>query len=136
MCAARLHESILANAEEIGRLNARIKETARLRNRSPEDNKNWQLACEAFHAHYDALAFPGGYSNAFERIAASEPAAVEAALCFLEVRPFFFRSGYMYKDILRKTKRASLNKEQATRLENIVAAYEQYRAKRRRAHAA
>lgn len=136
MCAARLHESIVANAEEIDRLNARIKKTARLRNRSPEDNKNWQLACETFHTRYDALAFPGGYSNAFERIAAGEPAAVEAALCFLEVRPFFFRSGYMYKDILRKTKCAALNKEQAARLENIVDAYEQYRTKRRRAHVA
>jgi len=136
MCAVRLQESIRENAEEIGRLHVRIKETARLRNRSPEDLRNWQQACEAFHARYDELAFPGGYGNALERIAASEPAAVDAALCFLGVRPFFFRSGYMYKDILRKTKRAALNKQQATRLERIVAAYEQYRPTRRRAHAA
>ena len=25
---------------------------------------------------------------------------VEAAICFLECRPYFFRSGYMFKDIL------------------------------------
>ena len=136
MCAARLQESIRANAEEISRLHARIKETVRLRNRSPADLRNWQQACEAFHASYDALAFPGGYGDALERIAASDPAAVEAALCFLEVRPFFFRSGYMYKDILSRVKRAALNKGQAARLELIVAAYEQYRLSRRRAHAA
>jgi len=106
----------------------------RLRNRSPRDLQNWKAACDAFHARYDALAFPGGYGDALERIAASEPAAVDAALCFLEVRPFFFRSGYMYKDILRKVKRAALNKEQGARLASIVAAYEQYRAERRRLH--
>ena len=136
MCAARLHESILANAEEIGRLHARVKETAKLRDRRPDGLQNWQQACEAFHARYDALAFPGGFGTALERIAAGEPAAVDAALCFLEARPFFFRSGYMFKDILRTVKRAALNKEQAARLESIAAAYGQYRATRRRAHAA
>jgi len=136
MCADRLKESILTNAEEIRQLHARIKETFRLRNRSPEGLQNWQRACEAFHSRYEALAFPGGYGNALERIAASEPEAIDAALCFLEVRPFFFRSGYMFKDILRKVKRASLSKEQATRLTSIASAYEQYRVTRRRAHAA
>ena len=136
MRAAQLAELIRSNAEELRTLNARIHETARLRNRSPEDLQNWQAACQAFHSSYDALAFPGGYDDALERIATSEPDAVDAALCFLEVRPFFFRSGYMYKDILRKVKRAALNNEQAARLANIVAAYELYRASRRRGHAA
>ena len=92
MSAARLKASILANAQEIQRLDARVKETSKLRNRSPEDNRNWQLACEAFHSNYDALAFPGGYTDALERIASSQPEAVESALCFLEARPYFFRS--------------------------------------------
>jgi len=136
MRAAQLAELIRSNAEELRALNARILETARLRNRSPEDNENWETACRTFHSRYSALAFPGGYDNALERIAASEPAAVDAALCFLEVRPYFFRSGYMYKDILRKVKRAAVNKEQAARLTEIVAAYDKYRASRRREHAA
>jgi hypothetical protein len=130
MKAARLKESMLANAEEIRRLSARIDETVRLRDRGPEHHRNWELACQAFHSRYDALAFPGGYTGALERIAAGEPNATEAALCFLEARPFFFRSGYMYKDILRMAKRAALPKPQAARLASIVAGYAQYRAKR------
>ena len=130
MKGERLKESMLANAEELRRLNSRIDETVRLRDRSPEDHRNWELACQAFHSRYDALAFPGGYTGALERIAAGEPSAIEAALCFLEVRPYFFRSGYMYKDILRKTKHAALSKPQAARLASIVGAYEQYRAQR------
>ena len=130
MSATHLKASILANAQEIQRLNARVKETSKLRNRSSEDHRNWQRACEAFHSNYDVLAFPGGYDNALERIASSQPEAIESALCFLEARPYFFRSGYMFKDILRKTKRAALTKQQAARLGNIVAAYENYRAQR------
>jgi len=135
MRVVQLAELIRSNAEELRKLHARIKETVRFRHRSPEDLHAWETACRAFHSRYDALAFPGGYGDALERIAASDPAAVNAALCFLEVRPYFFRSGYMYKDILRKVKRAALGREQTDRLANIVAAYEQYRSTRRRGHA-
>jgi len=133
MSAAHLKASILANAQEIQRLTAHVQETSKLRDRSPEDHRNWQRACEAFHSNYDALAFPGGYADALERIASSQPEAVESALCFLEARPYFFRSGYMFKDILRKTKRAALTEQQTARLAVIVAAYEQYRTQRQQA---
>ena len=125
-----LKQTILANAEEIRRLNARIGETRLLG--QPGRTREWQQACEAFHASYDTLAFPGGYDGALERLKASDPATIAAALCFLEVRPFFFRSGYMFKDILRKVKRAALNRQQAERLDRIVIAYDAYRVKRRR----
>lgn len=127
---------MLANAEEIQRLNARVDETAKVRGRSPEDHRNWRLACETFHSRYDALAFPGGYSSALERIVAGEPEAIEAALCFLEARPYFFRSGYMFKDILRKTKRLALSGQQAVRLAQVVAAYANHRSQRHQAHGA
>jgi hypothetical protein len=42
----------------------------------------------------------------------------------------------MFKDILRKVKRASLNRRQAQRLEHIVVAYDAYRAQRRRRNVA
>jgi len=44
---------------------------------------------------------------------------IEEAICFLEVRPYFIRSGYMFKDILRKCKRAQLSPAQAARLEVV-----------------
>jgi hypothetical protein len=112
---AQLKKSMLANAEEIRRLHTRIHETVRLRERSAEDRQQWLQACREFHTRYDALAFPGSYGDAFERMAAGEPEAIEAALVFLEVRPYFFRSGYMYKDLLRKTKRVPRSGSQARR---------------------
>ena len=104
------------NASEIARLHARIHETVKHRSRGSAEKQEWQQACAEFHASYDELAFPGGYSGALKRIAAGDPNAIEAAVCFLEVRPYFFRSGYMFKDILRKIRRAPLSMVQADRL--------------------
>ena len=125
-----LKELILSNAEKIRELASRVHKTFRTRSSSPQARRNWEAACQAFHSHYDELAFPGGYGGALERIVAGDPDTIEVALCFLEVRPYFFRSGYMFKDILRKTKRAPLPSHQAARLAQIVEAYAAYRAQR------
>ena len=53
---------------------------------------------------------------------------MEAGICFLELRPYFFRSGYMFKDILRKCKQAPLSKSQAARLATVVEKFAAWRA--------
>jgi hypothetical protein len=65
---------------------------------------------------YDALAFPGGWEGATCRLLAGDPECMEAAICFLEVRPYFYHSGYMFNSLLRKAKRAPLDPEQLERL--------------------
>jgi hypothetical protein len=67
-----------------------------------------------FHARYDVLAFPGGYIGALDRIVDGDAYTVEAAICFLEVRPCFLRSRYMFEDLVRKCRRAVLNANQAS----------------------
>ncbi len=116
------------NASELLRLHARVHETVKLRGRSPAEKRVWEQACAEFHARYDELAFPGGYGGALERIVAGDPNAMEAAICFLEVRPYFFRSGYMFKDILRKARRAPLSSVQANRLAAIEQKLDAWRA--------
>ena len=118
------------NAQEIARLHARIRETYALR--ATHGNKPWEDACREMHARYDSLVFPGGYDDdLLKRLASGERNTVEAALCFLEVRPYFFRSGYLWKDLLRMAKRAPMNKQHAARLAAIVQGYADYRARRR-----
>jgi len=126
----RLKSIIRANAEEVAQLHARIHETLAFRDRSSEKRQEWQRACETFHSRYNELAFPGGYDGALERILAGDPEAMEAAICFLELRPYFFRSGYMFESILRKAKRAPLNHEQAARLQFVVQGLAAWRAKK------
>ncbi len=104
------------SAKELVRLKARIDETFQHRDDSQELWAAWQRACADFHSRFDRLAFPGGYESAGVRILAGDQAAIESALQFLEVRPYFFRSGYMRTALMRKLKRAVLTAPQAARL--------------------
>jgi hypothetical protein len=132
----RIKSTIRANSEEVSRLHARIHETFAARDRNPEKRQEWQRACEIFHSRYDELAFPGGYSRALERMLAGDPEAMEATICFLELRPYFFRSGYMFESILRKAKRAPLSSEQAARLQYVIAAVAAWRVHKAAANGA
>lgn len=108
------------NAAEVARLHRRIHETVAKRHISEEKREEWKRACDAFHRRYDELAFPGGYSDALNRLVAGDEQTMEAAICFLEMRPYFFRSGYMFDAILRKAKHAPLSTEQSARLQIVV----------------
>jgi hypothetical protein len=130
--SADLKATIQRNAGEIVRLHERVHETARRRSRDAASREEWKRACAEFHERYDALAFPGGYAGAAERILTADGDAIEAALCFLELRPYFFRSGYMYKALLRKAKRAALDPDQAGRLKAILERDAAWRAKKAR----
>jgi hypothetical protein len=130
MDAEQTRDQIRKDAAEIARLHARIHETVRHRQESAEKRLEWEQACADFHARYSNLAFPGGYAGALERITAGDPITMEAAICFLECRPYFFRSGYMFKDILRKCRRAPLTAGQSNRLKIIEDKLEQWRQRK------
>ena len=115
--------------KEINRLRNRIHETYQSRLKNEHKLKEWKSACEEFHSKFEKLAFPGGLDGAYERILDGEAKAIEAALCFIELRPFFFRSGYMYKDILRKLNKAPLKSDERSRYQVVKSAYIEYRSK-------
>jgi hypothetical protein len=127
-----IKQTIQKNTEEICRLSARITATFSTRSQSQEDRNAWEAACAEFHQRYDQLAFPGGYVGALDRILAGDHQTIQAALCFVESRPYFFRSGYMFKDLFRKLKRAPMNVVNAKRLEMVLTTYTNYRNQRRR----
>lgn len=116
-----LRTLIQSNAAEVTRLHRRIHETVRHRGSSSQQKEEWSRACAEFHSRFDQLAFPGGYDEAPGRLLVGDQPTVEAALCFLEIRPYFFRSGYMYQELLRKIKRAPLTPVQQGRLDQVVA---------------
>jgi hypothetical protein len=118
------------NAAEITRLQRRVHETVLRRGVDAPGRIEWQNACAEFHARYNDLAFPGGSEGAVERILNGDPFAMEAAVCFLEHRPYFFRSGYMFQKILRKAKRAPLTLEQLQRLNAVISRQQEWRAQK------
>jgi len=119
MDSDRIREKIRDNAAKIVRLHSRIHDTLKDRAKSPAGRRKWEQACAEFHQRYGELAFPGGYGGALQRISSGDAEAMEAGICFLECRPYFFRSGYMFKDILRRCRRAPLSPGQTARLKRI-----------------
>ena len=125
------YDSIIRESErKINALHSRTNETLKERDKNEQKYREWQSACEEFHASYDALAFPGGYEGAYERILNGDPKAIEAGLCFIEIRPYFFRSGYIYKDLMRKLARAPLKNNDVARYNALREAYLEYRAEK------
>jgi hypothetical protein len=131
MSSDSVRQAMLQNAEEIKRLSARIDETVQHRSESREKHREWESACAEFHERYRTLAFPGGYDGALGRIVAGDEEAMEAAICFLECRPYFFRSGYMFKEILREAKRAPLSPDQTRRLQVVLQRLAEWRGRPR-----
>src|ERR1035437_6940502 len=107
-----MHRLIEHNAKLITELHKRIHEEFRAQPHGPAHHE----ACREFHERYDGLAFPGGYAAGLRKIAEGDATAIEAALAFLEVRPYFFRSQYMMKKLTRLLKHATLSGSQSERL--------------------
>ena len=108
------------NAQRVTELHGRIHETFERRDSSPEARAEWSRACEAFHSQYDMLAFPGGYSTGLAKIRAGDNRAIEDALAFLEVRPYFFRSQYIRTKLKRLLKHAQLTARQSERFQRAL----------------
>jgi hypothetical protein len=128
------HLKIARNAEEINRLHYRIKETFRLRAQSDSARQQLQEACAEFHARYDLLAFPGGLNEEtfFDQLGKSDPVITEWALCFLELRPYFFRSGYVWQKLLRRLKHVPLSEQQQRRFSDVIRSYGEWKAQKQK----
>jgi hypothetical protein len=127
-----LKSQIQHNARTISDLHQRMHDTVRERDRSPTHREIWREACTEFHARYDSLAFVGGASTARIRIRSGDATAIEYALCFIEVRPYFFRSGFMYNDFMRVLRNVELSPRQRDRYNQVHQAYLTYRRNRQR----
>ena len=127
----RYTAEILQNAEKIIQLDTHLEELRKHRHKNEKAYREWDRARSEHLGKYKVLAFPGGLDGADERILAGDLEAMEAAVCFIECRPYYFRSGYMYQGFLRKLKHAPLTADQKVRYERVRTAYKEYRQLRR-----
>ncbi len=88
------------NAARLREMHARIHETFRLRPHGPEH----EAACKEFREQYDPLAFPGGLTQALQRLRDHDISLLDGAIHFLREDPQYFRSGYNKEKILRLLK--------------------------------
>jgi hypothetical protein len=125
---APMERLIRANADEINRLRQAIREAAGARWRGLEDMQRHAAACAEYNQRYEQLAFPGGYANALRQLVEHDPNTLDVVLTFLEVRPYFFRSGYMWTTLLKRAQRVPMGTKQHARLQKILDDYAAYRA--------
>lgn len=118
-----------ANLAEIDRLQRRVDETATLRDRSDADRQAWSDACRQFHRRFDQLAFPGG-ADQWSAFMAGKSRGIDAAIAFLDVDPWFLRSGYTKEIIWHRLKRFSVDAPRAALLESIALAWLRRRVRR------
>ena len=123
----KFKETIESNSKEITRLRDRATQAGTDRDVSPEHREKWQSAWDEFGEKYDALAFLGGESTARQRMRSGDVDAIEYALCFIEIRPYFFRSGYMYNHFLRILRNCDLTPLQRQRYQKVYDAYRAYK---------
>ncbi len=91
---------------------------ARVRERDPD---HYAALLKIFHAA-TAAALPSSKPNFMQGLAEGATQHVEAAICFLEADPWFFRSGYEKQALIRHLKRALLDAHQRDRLGAVVLA--------------
>lgn len=105
MKAAKSMQSIIeSNAASLRKLHETVHETFRHRSESPRAYEAWTQACHEFHNRWDELAFPGGLRAGLHRIAAGDLSAIETAIRYLELRPFYFRAQYTRNTFTRLIK--------------------------------
>lgn len=111
-----IKRTITKQAQYIQRLHQQVHKTFANRDNSQADWQAWERACEIFHQNYHtALGFDGGENGLLEQLRRHDAYAIEYAVCFIEVRPYFFRSGYLYQTLLKKLNHVPLSESQRQR---------------------
>ena len=127
-----MKQTIEHNAAELRQLKQAIDDALTCRTESRQTFEAWREACAAFHARYDALAFPGGLAAAFTRLAAGDLTTAETAITFVESRPRFFRAQYHATRFIKGLRRISLRPDLQRRFGATLAARREYKLRRER----
>ena len=109
------HQKIKQNAIEINRLKQSIQQSHNVKNKHDE----WAENCREYNEKYFGLCFWNGLWDYRKEIRSGNLEAIEYYICFIEVRPYFFRSGYMYNDLMRVFKNIELTTDHRRRF-NII----------------
>ena len=114
-----IRDVLRARGREAESARRAIDEAWRHRDEGPEAHQRWIDSIAEFRAAVDR-AWPPGFWDAFERLPTGDPNAIESATLFLEADPWFYRSGYVKAELIRRLKRLPLPPEIEERLRAVV----------------
>lgn len=116
------HSVFEKNAQTLRELKSEIEVTFVDRQLDERHHRLWAEACQRFHQSFDRLAFPGGLEQELSLLKSGETQAVEMAVRYLEADPWFFRSGYIKEELLKRLRRVTLTDDQRERLRAVILA--------------
>ena len=108
-------ELIQREAKVIAELHQNIHITFKNRN---NDRETWSRACEKFHSHVSSMSV--FINRVYNEKEFQDEEIIEFGITYLELDPFYFRSGYIKEEILTKIKRSRLSKKQVKRLRSVL----------------
>ncbi len=135
-----IHILIYKNTREIKRLFDNRDKSFQKRETSKHAYQEWLKACSEIHKNYNKLVFYFtdenkdsnteetyiGEQGFYQLFKQNHPYALEFAVCFIEIRPYYYRSGYMYQKLIRKLKNKPLTNDQRIRYQKVKTAYDDY----------
>ena len=108
-----LTREVIAEVERVENAHHKaINSTFACRNQGPKAWKAWEDATSAWHAQR--------YPTERLWVRASDRQAIDEAILFLEVDPWYFRSGYLKERLIRGLKAAQLTERDRRRLRNVI----------------
>jgi len=113
-----LTQLIESESAKLDELHAAIRRTAVDRDRGPHSRREWAAACAAFHSYVSPL--DRYFEQACEQARYSHAELLEFAIRFLELDPWFFRSGYLKQILITRLKRSDLSESARERLRRVV----------------
>lgn len=114
------------NAKIINQLWQTISSTHSHRSENEKEKKAWETACTIFHKTYDILSFPGGLQHGLTLLKQNNQQIIDVAIEYLNIDPYFYRSGYIKEKIAHLLKQASLNQKQIHKLQTIFISHLMY----------
>jgi hypothetical protein len=123
MSPANFTELIAEESAKLGELHAQVHRTFLQRDRDAKSRSEWERAGHAFHTYTSQMdryieraCKPVRYSG--DRT--NDRRLLEFVVCFLEVDPWFFRSGYLKQIFLTRLKRSDLDEAIQERLRKVL----------------
>jgi len=111
-------ESISETERTVNRLHHQVHTTFANRDKSEKERKAWEEATSVWHSS-DCPTDKLWREQFRADLRASVPYAIEEAILFLEVDPWYFRSGYLKQRLIRGLKAATLKNRDRIRLWNV-----------------
>jgi hypothetical protein len=111
-----LTESQIKQVEkDMNHLHSEVMRLFLLRGNSDVSRAEWSKACESWHKYKASTSFL--WSKEFkESIKRNDETAISDAILFLEIDPYYFRSGYLKERLIVLLKSVDLNRRNKNRV--------------------